>query len=249
MPITAVIVDDEKLARSRLKRLLARYESIEIVGEARNGREALRLIEEHRPDVLFLDIKMPFLSGFEMLGKLETSPYIIFTTAYDRYALQAFEENTIDYLLKPISDEKLDRAIDKLTRIFQQGSPVHVDLEKLLKSIRSRENIMKRFSVKLGERIFIIPDHEIVYFHSEDKYTFLNTTEKNYIVPFTLKELEARLDPECFIRVHRGSIVNIVHIGSIHKWFGGRLLIKMKNGKEFTVSQNYVNDFKAKIHL
>jgi len=104
IPMRVLIIDDEKLARSRLRRMLGKYEDIEIVGEAKNGKEALKMIREAHPDVLFLDIRMPLLSGFEMLEKLETSPYIIFTTAYDRYALRAFEENTVDYLLKPISD-------------------------------------------------------------------------------------------------------------------------------------------------
>ena len=247
--IRALIIDDEKLARSRLRRLLAPFQEIKIVGEATNGEEGLALISETRPDVLFLDIQMPQLSGFEMLAKMEKSPYIIFTTAYDAFALQAFEEKTVDYLLKPISEDKLKRALSKLTPIMQKGDIDPPDLTKLLHSLTSKENILKRFSVKVGDRIFIIPDRDILFFHSEDKYTFLNTKDQSYIIPFTLKELEGRLDPECFIRIHRSFIVNLEQIGSIHKWFGGKLLLKMKNGKEMTVSQNYLGAFKEKIHL
>lgn len=248
MTIKTIIIDDEKLARSRLRRMLTRYHNIEILGEAKNGQEGLELIEKIQPDLIFLDIKMPLLSGFEMLTQLEKSPYIIFTTAYDQYALQAFEQDTVDYLLKPISNEKLDRAINKIKKIVQQGTQLPFDLEKLLKTIRSKEEIIKRFSVKLGDRIFLIADQKIQFFHAEDKYTFLNTAKDSYIIPFTLKELEEKIDQNLFCRVHRSFIVNIEKIESIHKWFGGKLQLKMKSGKEIIVSQNYVNAFKQKIH-
>lgn len=249
MKIRALIIDDEKLARSRLQRLLRDYTDIEIVGEAGNGEDALHLIEAEKPDVLFLDIKMPLVSGFELLEKLEESPFIIFTTAYDRYALQAFEENTVDYLLKPIAKEKLERAVSKLTKIIRQGSPAQIDLEKLVRSLEKKEKVIKRFSVKVGDRIHIVPDYQITFFHAKDKYTFLNTEEKSYITPFSLKELEGRLDPEIFQRVHRSYIVNLENIQSIHQWFGGRLLLKLKGGKEVIASQNYASEFKKKINL
>jgi two-component system LytT family response regulator len=248
MKIRTIIIEDEKLARSRLKRMLAQYENIEILGEAQNGQEGIELIEKFQPDLIFLDIKMPLLSGFEMLTKLEKSPYIIFTTAYDQYALQAFEENTVDYLLKPISSEKLDRAISKINKIFVKGTQFPFDLAKLLQSIKSKTDVIKRFSVKVGDRIFLIADQDIHFFHAEDKYTFLNTTKDSYIIPFTLKELEEKLDQDLFCRVHRSFIINLEKIDSIHKWFGGKLQLRMKNGKEIVVSQNYVNGFKQKIH-
>jgi two-component system LytT family response regulator len=249
MKIRTIIVDDEKLARSRLRRMLAKTESIEVVGEAANGKDALDVIRESDPDVLFLDIRMPLLSGFEMLQELDKSPYIVFTTAYDEYALRAFEENAVDYLLKPISEEKLDRAISKVKRILEKGSVIHPDLEQLLQTIQKKEDIIRRFSVKVGDRIFIVPEDEIVFFHAEDKYTFLNTADESTIIPFTLKELESRLDSDMFIRVHRSFIVNIEQIGLMHRWFGGRIRLKMKNGKEITISQHYVGEFKKKIHL
>jgi len=248
MKIRALIIDDEKLARSRLKRMLRKYSNVEVVGEAQDGVRGCKLVEDTQPDVIFLDIRMPALSGFEMLKKMEVSPYIVFTTAYDEYALQAFEENTIDYLLKPISDETLERALSKLMKILETGSSVRFDLKRLLESLKKREKIIRRFSVRVGERMFIVPASEVFFFRSEDKYTFLNTSEKRYIIPFTLKELEARLDPDAFSRVHRSFIVNVEHVASIHKWFGGRLKLKMKNGTEIPVSQYYVSGFKKKIH-
>lgn len=249
MKIRAIIVDDEKLARSRLRRMLVKYESLEVVGEAGNGKDALTVVRETGPDVIFLDIRMPLLSGFEMLQSLEKSPYIIFTTAYDEYALRAFEENAVDYLLKPISEEKLDRAVSKVKKILEKGLIVSPDLERVLRTIQRKADIVRRFSVKVGDRMFIVPEDEIVFFHAEDKYTFLNTADKSYIIPFTLKELESRLDPEVFIRMHRSFIVSAEQIGSMHRWFGGRIRLKMKNGKEITISQHYVNGFKQKMHL
>lgn len=249
MTLRALIIDDENLARSRLRRLLEKYENIEVVGEARNGQEALELIKKTDPNVLFLDIKMPQLSGFEMLKKLGCSPHVIFTTAFNEYALQAFEENALDYLLKPINDEKLKRAVSKLIKMTQQGPSVPVDLKSFLESMERKKRTIKRFSVKVGDRFFLVPDSQISFFHSEDKYTFLNTEEKSYIIPFALKELEQKLDLDKFIRVHRKYIVNISNIVSIHRWFKGRLLLKMKGEKDIIVSQNYVDNFKEKIHL
>lgn len=249
MKIRALIIDDEKLACSRMQRLLRRYEEIEVVGEARDGREAADLIKAVHPDVLFLDIRMPRMSGFDLLQGVEESPYIIFTTAYDEYALKAFEENTLDYLLKPIDREKLDRAVSKLKKIFQQSRPLPVSVDKLVRSLEMKERIIKRFSVRLGERILIVPDSKIACFEARDKYTFLHTEDKDYIIPFTLKELEERLDPDIFQRVHKSCIVNIESISSIHKWFGGRLLVKIKGDKEVVVSQTYLGDFKKKLHL
>ena len=170
MNIRALIIDDENLARSRLRRLLEKYESVEVVGEARNGQEALEIIKKTEPNVLFLDIKMPQLSGFEMLKKLDSSPHVIFTTAFDEYALQAFEENALDYLLKPINDEKLKRAVSKLIKMTQQGPSVPVDLKSFLESMERKKRTIKRFSVKVGDRFFLVPDSQISFFHSEDRY-------------------------------------------------------------------------------
>jgi DNA-binding LytR/AlgR family response regulator len=249
MKIRALIVDDEKPACSRMQRMLRRYEEIEVVGEARDGREAADLIKATHPDVLFLDIRMPRLSGFDLLKGLEESPYVIFTTAYDEYALKAFKENTLDYLLKPIDRKELDRAVSKLIKIFGQGRPLPVNMDKLVRSLEMKERVIKRFSVRLGDRILIVPDSGITCFEARDKYTFLKTEDKEYIIPFTLKELEARLDPELFVRIHKSCIVNIENIASIHKWFGGRMLVKVKGGKEAIVSLTFLGDFKKKIHL
>jgi two-component system, LytTR family, response regulator len=249
MMIRALIIDDEKLARLRLRRMLSDHQEVEIAGEAKDGREALRLIHTLRPDVLFLDIRMPLLSGFELLRELKPSPIVVFTTAYDEYALKAFEENTVDYLLKPIDKDKLDRAVSKLLKIFHGGSPIRVDMEKLIRSLEQKERMIKRFSVKTGNRFLIVPEDRITYFEAEDKYTFLHTEDGEHIVSFTLRELETRLDPDKFLRVNRSCLVNLEAVSSIHAWFGGRLLLKIKGGKEVIISRMYTGDFKKKIHL
>ncbi|MFC1564938.1 LytR/AlgR family response regulator transcription factor [candidate division KSB1 bacterium] len=249
MKIKAIIIDDEKPARSRIKRLMSGFDELELIGEAQNGEEGVELIGRLNPDVVFLDIKMPRLSGFEMLKEIDEPPYIIFTTAYDKYALQAFEENTLDYLLKPVSVENFERAVSKVTDVISKKVPVKMDLRKIFQAIERRKNILQRFSVKLGSKIYIIPSDDVCFFHSEDKQTFLNTESKNYIIPFTLKELVERLDPDTFIRVHRADILNLNSIISVHTWFGGKLMVKLKNGKEIVVSRNYVKDFREKINL
>jgi len=248
MTIRALIIDDEKLARSRLRRMLVDHPEVEIIGEARDGRDALRLIQTLHPDVIFLDIRMPLLSGFEMLRELKPSPAVVFTTAYDEYALKAFEENTVDYLLKPIDKDKLDRAVSKLLKIFHGGSPVPVDIEKLIRSLEQKERMIKRFSVKTGNRFLIVPEDRIIYFEAEDKYTFLHTEDGGYIISFTLRELETRLDPDKFLRVNRSFFVNLEAVSSIHAWFGGRLLLKIKGGKEVIISRMYTGAFKKKVH-
>ncbi|MDI6808044.1 MAG: LytTR family DNA-binding domain-containing protein [Candidatus Eisenbacteria bacterium] len=249
MQIRAIIVDDEKLARSRLKHLLQRHKQIEVIGEAVNGKEGVDLVRKTSPDVIFLDIKMPVTSGFEMLRGLDKSPYVIFTTAYDEFALRAFEENTIDYLLKPVSEEAMDRAISKLTDFLKRGKSVTIDLERLARSMEEQRRVIRRFSVTAGNKIVLIPEDEIYFFNAEDKYTFLNTRDHDFIVSFPIKDLENRLDPAKFVRVHRSYVVNLNFIESVNRWFGGKLLVKMKNGKEITVSRGYMASFKRKISL
>jgi len=247
--IKALIVDDERLGRSRLRRMLSRFEEIAIVGEAGDGAEGARLVEKLKPDVVFLDIKMPILSGFQMLGKLSRQPYVVFTTAYEEHALRAFEENAVDYLLKPVSPERLEAAVKKLTGIFRRGPHPGPDLAKLIDRLSRRDSIIKRFSVRLGEKILIIPDSDVCCFCAEEKYTLLHTAEKDYIIPFTMKELEEALDPDLFLRVHRSYIVNLEQIESANTWFGGRFLVRMKNGREITVSRGYAAAFRKKIGL
>jgi len=247
--IRVLIVDDEKLARARLARMLRKYEDVEIAGETGDSLEAAKLIAATSPEAVFLDIRMPHRTGFDVLRELANPPAVVFTTAYDEYALRAFEENTVDYLLKPVAEEKLDRAVAKLVRMFGSGEPVRADLRRLLESLERKDEVMRRFPVKTGDKIIIIPEEKVQFFKAEDKYTFLHTEEGAHIISPTLRELEGRMDPDTFLRIHRAYIVNLGMIASIHHWFGGRLLVRTRKKEDITVGANYLAKFKEKLHL
>ncbi len=249
MAISTLLVDDEKLARSRLRRLLSVYPDIQICAEAANGKEALDIILQIKPDLIFLDIRMPLLSGFEMLKELETQPHIIFTTAFNEYALQAFDENTIDYLLKPIAEEKLERAVIKARKLFAGQQITMPDMERILSAIAEKESRLSRFSSRIGDKVTLVSANSVWFFKAEDKYTFLHAAKDTCIVSFTLKELEQRLDPAQFVRVHRNAIINLSHIQSLEKWFGGKWKVFFDKGVEVVVSANYIGSLKERIGL
>jgi len=235
-----LIVDDEPLARKRLIYLLKDFkDEIEILAEAANGDEALEKLKDEEFDLVFLDIQMPGLSGLELLEQLADPPVIIFTTAFDQYALKAFEENAIDYLLKPIERERLKKAIEKLKR-FSAEKKDH--LQDQLKSILSsiQKPLIKQFPVKIGDRVIFIECNEIYFFRALDKVVVLNTFDKEYICSETLNVLEESLPADKFRRVHRSAIVNINHIREARRWFAGkyRILMADKKKSELPLSRN-----------
>lgn len=243
MRIRAVIVDDEDLARKRIRKMLHPYEAdLEIVGEASNGGEAVTRIDELHPDVIFLDVQMPGFNGFEVVRRIKTKPYIIFVTAYDEFALKAFEENTVDYLLKPIDQRRLDTAIDKLRRLFRDRA---LRLDENVERLLSRLAVPppRRLQVKVGDRIVLIDTADVVYFESEGKYTYLHTVDQKYIVDSTLAELESKLDFTDFVRIHRSAIINLNQMTELVKWFGGKYKVRLKdkNKTELVVSRGYVD--------
>lgn len=227
-----ILIDDEPLAIGRLKRLLSKYEDFEVIDEAKNGQEALGKIELHQPDVIFLDIEMPILTGFEMLAQLEFMPLVVFATAYDQYAIKAFEENSIDYLLKPIEADRLEKTVEKLRKLksTSANSSVNSSLLQLIEQFKPKKDIHS-ISVKSGEKILFIPLQEISFFEAQDKYVFLNTTEgKQYLTNYTITALEEKL-PEGFVRVSRSSIVNSLLIRELEKYFSGKYLVIMRDSK------------------
>lgn len=231
-----VIIEDEQLARQRLKRLLNNYQEVEIIAEAENGLEGLELINQHQPDLIFLDIEMPILNGFEMLAKLsEYQPKVVFTTAYDQYAIKAFDEGSIDYLLKPIELERLDKTIQKLKQT-NLAKPV-LALEDLLQQIKGK-TVQKTLTVKLGDRILLIKIDDIIHIQAEEKYVFLYTVDgKKHLTDYTLSMLEAKL-PEDFIRIHRSDIINTNYITEIRKGFNGALIFVMNNQAKVSSSRS-----------
>ncbi|MDR3697758.1 response regulator [Mucilaginibacter sp.] len=237
-----LIIDDEQLARQRLARLLKPYEDIEIIGEAVNGQDGLDKVEETRPDLIFLDIEMPVFNGFEMLRQLNHQPKVIFTTAYDQYAIKAFEEETVDYLLKPIETERLEKTIKKL-RQNQFQPPAFLPLEALLKHLQVKKEI-KTLTVKIGDKILLVKLDSIIFIDAEDKYVFLHTADgKKHLTDFTINALEEKL-PEQFVRIHRGYMINSEYIKEIRKSFNGAFVFVM-NDKENT----RLNSSRAAAHI
>jgi len=256
MRARAFLVDDEPLALKRLERLLQEDGRVEVVGAASDPERAALEIELLAPDVLFLDIQMPGLTGFDLLGKLETQPLVIFTTAYDQYALRAFEHHSVDYLLKPIEREHLDRALGKLERVAG-GAERRPEMRTLLKEItsalRSQQGAerLERIPSRSGERVHFLELARITHFFAEDKLTFAATTEKKWVVDRTIAELEQKLDPARFVRVHRSTIVNLDYVDELYAWFGGRMMLRLKDPKktEITVSRERLKELKERLGL
>jgi two-component system LytT family response regulator len=241
-PLKTILIDDESLALSRLRRLLEKHQDVfSIVSEARNGAEGLVEIDKCHPDIIFLDIEMPLLNGFEMLSKLTKMPLVVFSTAYDQYAIRAFEENSVDYLLKPVENDRLLKTIDKIRNMTSAGinvsgsNPYSDNLLRLLEEMKPKKEIFS-LSVKSGDRILLIPLTEITHFEAEEKYVFLNTLDgQKYLLNYTLTSLEEKL-PRHYLRISRAGIVNSHHIKEIQKHFNGKYVILMRDRKASQVT-------------
>jgi two-component system LytT family response regulator len=234
MVFKSIIIDDESHARNRIKRLLLNYTNvIQVIAEASNGIEALEMIELHKPDLIFLDIQMPGMDGFELINKLKVLPIIIFTTAFDQYAVKAFETNSIDYLVKPIEAERLDLTIKKLQRLKNDNQDESIRNFLMLAEKLKPQNELTSLSVKVGDKIILVRLNEIVYFEADEKYVTIKTVEKgNFITDLSLKTLEEKL-PMNFIRVQRAIIINKNYVIELVKQFGGKYVMVLNN-KEHT---------------
>ncbi len=245
-----ILIDDEELARLRLKRLLLPFaDVIEVIGEETNGAEGLKLIEALMPDLIFLDIEMPVLNGFEMLSKLSKQPKVVFTTAYDQYAIKAFEEESVDYLLKPIEAERLEKTIQKLERLHA-SPPGALPLEALMRQLHIKKEL-KTLTIKIGDRILLIRLEDIAYIEAEDKYVFLHTVSGDkHLTDFTLSGLETKL-PENFMRIHRGAIINTEHIQEIRRGFNGAFVFVMNTVEKARVSssRNYAEGIRERFDM
>jgi two-component system LytT family response regulator len=244
----AFLVDDEPLALKRLQRMLAATKRVQIAGTSNDPVEAVPAILEARPDVLFLDIEMPGMSGFEMLSHLQPQPWVVFTTAYDRYALEAFGVNSVDYLLKPIEAAALDRALDKIVRL--RGNGAQPDVTELIRRLAAPFS-PDRVASKVGEKIEFVELAEVTHFFASDKLTFAATPAKNYAVDYTIQELEQKLDPGRFVRIHRATLVNVAHVQELHSWFSGGLMVRLKDPKhtELKVSRDRVRALKQRLGI
>jgi two-component system LytT family response regulator len=223
---------------------------VEIVGSSSDPVEALEQLAELSFDVLFLDIEMPGLNGFQLLEQLSPQPLVVFTTAYNQYALQAFEVNSVDYLLKPVEREQLDRALKKLGR---NGGAPRADLSRILADLieQKRPSHPERIASKVGDRIEFVDLGRVTHFFAEDKLTFAATEGKNHIVDATIADLESRLDPRRFIRIHRSTLVNAEFVHELYSYFAGKMLLRLKDGKktELTVARDRVKELKERLGL
>ncbi len=242
-----LIIDDERLARNELRRMLEPYHKIEIVGEAANAEEALGLIEELQPELLFLDIQMPGKNGFELLTSIEgKAPDIIFTTAYDEYALKAFEFNALDYLLKPIDDNRLREAINRVEEnISLPEETTHEESERATKVLSEDDQVF----VKDGEKCWFVKLGKIRLFESMGNYVRLHFDDQKPLVLKSLNSLEDRLDPELYFRANRKHIINLRWVEKIEPWFSGGLLVTLQGGDRIEISRRQAIRFKDLMSL
>lgn len=258
MTLRAYLVDDEPLALKRLGRLLKAAGGVEVVGSSTDPGEALRALAAERVDVLFLDIQMPGMNGFELLAKLDSQPVVIFTTAHDRYALRAFEVNSIDYLLKPVEPPKLGRALRKLAQLRDMAGSLTAreEFQSLVSRLARefaapRREFAERICSRVGDRVVFIELGEVTHFYSKDRLTFAAAGSKKYVVDYTISELEERLESKGFLRVHRATLLNLSLVGELYRWFGGRMIVRLKDKDrtELTVARDQVKALKERLGL
>ena len=258
-PVRTVVVDDEQLAREELCFLLGQIGSVEVVGQASNGLEALRVIEEEGPDLVMLDVQMPGLTGFEVARRLLRGggeAQIVFVTAYDQYAIEAFEVNAVDYLLKPVEPARLGTTVDRVRRRMQTDRPfartTAGELDRVLQLVGERQELREQLALKVGDRFLLVHSEEVVHASVEDDVITVETNSLSGTSNYrTLDELQAHLDPAVFWRVHRSHLVNINKIKEIVPWFSRNFLLRMRDGRgtEIPVSRSQTKRLRDYLRL
>jgi two-component system LytT family response regulator len=254
MKLRAYLVDDEPLALERLRRLLEQTGRVEVTGSTTEPEKAVAALTADPPDVCFLDIQMPRLSGFEVLARLPIQPIVIFTTAYDQYALKAFDVNSVAYLLKPVEPDALDRALKKVERLRGADQLAPPDLQVLLKQLtdslrETRPEYPDRIASRLGDRLRFLDLARVTHFYAQDKLTYAVSGGKAYCVDYAIAELETKLDPKKFVRIHRSTVVNVEWIKEVASLPGGALNVRLKDGQDtdLTVARDRAREFKARV--
>lgn len=241
--IRTLIVDDESLARERIRDMLASDPQIEVVADCANGRDAIEAIQLLSPDLVFLDVEMPGIDGFGVLEAIKSGriPTIIFVTAYDRYAVRAFEVFALDYLLKPFDQERFDKALSraKAQLSIEQNDALNQRILSALEAIKTRPVHLERLVIKMNGHVFFIKAEEIDWLEAEGNYVRLHAGKESYLLRDTISALESQLDPKRFIRVHRSAIVNIDRITELQPWFHGEYRIILREGVQLTLSRTY----------
>jgi len=251
----AFVVDDEPLAVKRLARMLEETGRVTVAGTSTDPVDALAALSEHPPDVLFLDIQMPGMNGLEMARLLDPQPLVVFTTAYNQYALEAFQVNSIDYLLKPVEESHLARALDKIERLRIPGA-TPPDLKALVAQLTralqgAAAEYPERIASRLGERIQLLELAKVTHFFARQKLTYAATGSKDYVVDYTVAQLEQKLDPRRFCRIHRSTLLNLAWVREVDAWFAGRVLVRLKDAKgtELGVARERVQDLKKRLGI
>lgn len=235
-----IVIDDERLAREELKSILSGFSQIEVIGEARNGEDGIELIAELEPDLIFLDVSMPGMTGFEMLKKLDQIPRVIFVTAYDEFALKAFEVNALDYILKPLDPKRLSETLEKLKvsddEEFESKTPIE-DLDRKL-------GLNDKVFIKDGEKCYFVALSEIRMFESDGNYVKVYFDKNRPLILRSLNSFEERLDPMSFFRANRKFIINLEWVVGIENWFNGGLQVELKTGDKIEVSRRQAIRFR-----
>ncbi len=238
--LNILLVDDEQPARKKLGAFIRETMPKAELREAKNGIEAVQAIHDYQPDLVFLDIQMPGMTGFEVIEQIgvEEMPPVVFVTAYDEYALAAFEVQAIDYLLKPYDQERFDKSFERALQRMEKADQGDL-LNTLLQEIGEKRSPLERIMVSKNNRYFFIKPDDLTYISAEEKYVCLHTSGENYLIRDTMSNLEARLDKQMFARIHRSYIVAIDGIREIQPWSHGDYIIVLKNGKELPLSRRY----------
>lgn len=243
------IIDDEFRSRERIRDILADSEEYTIVGEADNGRAAVELIDRTLPDIVLLDIKMPGLSGFQILQEATHKPSVIFITAYNEHAVRAFEVHAVDYVLKPFQDKRLFDALARVPNALVPGDTILQQLGTMVEGTVQPKQFLKRFTVKDRFEFKVIDVQDIDYFSTEDSLVFLHTNGVRYVVEKSLAQIEESVSPELFFRVHRKSLVNLNRVVRILPWGRGRYVLKFSNEERVHVSKEKTRELKALMGL
>lgn len=244
--IQTIIIDDEPLAREIVRRYVSDLTQISVVAECGDGFDALRQIQELKPDLLFLDIQMPKLDGFELLEVLDYNPAIIFTTAFDQFAIKAFEMNAVDYLLKPFSKERFNTAVQKaIQHIGLEKSNPDFSLDKLKENVQESRDTLDRVVTRLGSKVTVIPVDRIWYIESADDYVMIYSELGNHLKEKTMKYFEEHLPANNFVRIHRGSIINLAQISAIDQYTKDTHMVTLKCGAKLRASADGYKKLRA----
>lgn len=248
-PIRTIIIDDEPLARELIRSYLKEYTDFEIIGECINGFEGLKAIQDLKPDLVFLDIEMPKVTGLEMLELVEELPIVVFTTAYQEYAIKAFEMNALDYLLKPFTRERFKKSIDKIEDRIKNSTEEISKLQNFIETPPLRKEALDRVVVKTVSSIKVIPVADITYLETQDDYVLIYTAEGKYLKQQTMKYFEQALHPDNFIRIHRSYIININDIISIEPYEKTSYQMLLKRNIRLPISRNGYTLLKEKLNF